>query len=60
MKRSSETTPDRQKIDTEGHVAHTQAADSQRGLAGEMHGPIKLKHNGQLLASVAAECGCVT
>ena len=30
------------KIATEGHVAHTKAADSQRGLEGEMRGPLKI------------------
>lgn len=33
---------DRKSADRVGHVAHTQAADSQRGLDGEMRGPIKV------------------
>ena len=35
-------TPRDTKQDDQGHLAHTQAADSQRGLAGETRGPITL------------------
>ncbi|MFO7822176.1 MAG: alpha-glucosidase/alpha-galactosidase [Lentisphaeria bacterium] len=32
----------KKNVDTEGHIAHTQAAESQRGLDGAMRGPIKV------------------
>jgi len=32
----------RRKVDTVGHVAHTKDADSQKGLDGEVRGPMKL------------------
>jgi len=32
----------RKKTETEGHIAHTKAADSQLGLPGEMRGPLKI------------------
>jgi len=32
----------KKKANNEGHAAHTQAADSQLGLAGEMRGPLKI------------------
>ena len=36
------TTADQKTTDKEGHFAHTQTADTQRGLAGAIRGPIKL------------------
>lgn len=42
MSTANQQTKTRKKAESEGHIAHTQVADSQRGMDGEMRGPIKL------------------